>query len=91
MTAVRLLVWLGVLGWGLILFNFLVAFFFRRDPVRLTFVFSALGGMAFLLSGLVSLPQLLRAALGVGLSIGGACVGVALTLSLLQHGWRVLR
>jgi len=91
--AVRGLVMAGVLGWALIVFNFGAAFILRkpRTLIRFTWALAALGAGAFLLSRLGPLPLELRILLDVGLSMGGVVCGLALTVTLLDRGFGVLK
>lgn len=92
MTPIRALIWLGIFGWGLILFNFAVAFGLRRSLVRFTWALAALAGVYLGLYRLnVPPPYLARIALDVALAMGGLVCGLALTFTLLRKGWSVLR
>lgn len=85
MLMIRLLVWAGVVGWGLVLLDFLAGWAHRRTLLRFTWALAALGGGCFLLSRLVELPYTLRVVLDVGLAIGGFACGLALVTRFISN------
>lgn len=91
MTVIRALVWAGVAGWLLVALNFIAGFLLRQSLLRFTFALAALGATAFLYHRLMGLPYEVRVVLDIALSMGGSFCGVALTATLVQRGWRVLR
>lgn len=92
MTAIRFLVWAGIVGWGLIALNFALAFFLRspRTLIRFTWCVAAAGAGCFLLSRLVVIDQTVRMLLDVSLAMGGIVCGIAMTVTAIASRGRSL-
>lgn len=85
MEAIRILYWVGTVGWGLVFLNFLAGWVLKRTLLRFIWVLAAGAGVVLLLERLVVIAPWVRTWLDVGMAIGGAACGVALVARYVNN------